>query len=479
MRRGRGLAAALLGLLAGGTLLGGPAQAQVVVPTESAGEGGGGAAAAVETELAGIAGRAITSGMHVFYNPQGVLPIAAPVDFGSPDALATISAGPTTLARASVADPGDLLANPGALLGAASPDYEPGTIPEYPYRVTATSGFGEPRAESNPAPGLNATVEAQPDRSRARAITPAALAPGVAGVGSMASESTTTIETSAASVRARTEISTFNLLNVLKIESIVTDVTASSDGTETKLEGGTTITGATVMDQPVTIDAEGVRAEEGAEEPALPLGALTKPLREDPNALLERVGIRVTAAGPIEEKGGTSGQRSTTGLRIDLEFSERTYPQLASLLDALPVIESPIPDAPSPADAIELIKARNLVAIDLGRAQVSLTAKKAIPIDEAAFASDSAFGAGGNDFGSISTGLGGSPTVGSVARTPGAAPRAAAIGDPTPVASVGAGIGALALLALLAQPLLGGRIARAATALLGGTEDDFCLREER
>ena len=80
-------------------------------------------------------------GLHAFYNPSGLLPIGAPGDVGSPDAYATISSGPAAFARASAADPGDLLANPDALLqvGAGS-GYKPGTIPAYPYRATAIGG---------------------------------------------------------------------------------------------------------------------------------------------------------------------------------------------------------------------------------------------------------------------------------------------------------------------------------------------------
>ena len=43
----------------------------------------------------------------------------------------------------------------------------------------------------------------------------------------------------------------------------------------------------------------------------------------------------------------------------------------------------------------------------------------------------------------------------------------------------GAGIGALALLALLVQPLVGTRLARGVAAVLGVDDPDTCLREER
>ncbi len=151
IHRGRSLVVAVLALVASSTLVGGTVHAQ----TDT------GAEATSPPALGGYEGRAQSSGLHVFYNPEGLLPVAAPVDFGSPDALATITSGPSTFGRASVADPGDLLVNPDALLAQADPSYPGGTLPPYPFRISATSGFGEPVAESRPAPGLEARVEAE------------------------------------------------------------------------------------------------------------------------------------------------------------------------------------------------------------------------------------------------------------------------------------------------------------------------------
>ena len=66
----------------------------------------------------------------------------------------------------------------------------------------------------------------------------------------------------------------------------------------------------------------------------------------------------------------------------------------------------------------------------------------------------------------------------SPAPAPAAIPTAPAASTETPVASLGAGIGALALLALLAQPFLGNRIARAGAAVLGTGAAGTCPMEE-
>src|SRR3546814_10843763 len=106
--------------------------------------------APVARELGGYQGRASASGMHLFYTPEGLLPVPSLIDIGAPNSLATIASGPSTFARASTADPGDLLANPDALLALVSSEYPQGLIPAYPYRASATSGFGAPIKESNP-----------------------------------------------------------------------------------------------------------------------------------------------------------------------------------------------------------------------------------------------------------------------------------------------------------------------------------------
>jgi hypothetical protein len=82
--------------------------------------------------LGGYQGTAASSGVHAFYNLGNILPTPPPVDLAVPDTLATIASGPSTFARASVADPGDLLANPDVVLSLASAAYPAGTLPPNP-----------------------------------------------------------------------------------------------------------------------------------------------------------------------------------------------------------------------------------------------------------------------------------------------------------------------------------------------------------
>src|SRR3546814_12847285 len=96
--------------------------------------------AAPSPTLGGYEGKAAATGVHVFYNPAGLLPLGPPVDLGAPDALAPIASGPSTFPRAAAAAPGDLPANPAALLTQAG--HEPGPLPAHPFRPPAPNGVG-------------------------------------------------------------------------------------------------------------------------------------------------------------------------------------------------------------------------------------------------------------------------------------------------------------------------------------------------
>ncbi|HEV3354753.1 MAG TPA: hypothetical protein VG076_17620 [Acidimicrobiales bacterium] len=429
-----------------------------------------GRAAASSPTLAGYTGSAAASGLHALYNPAGLLPVAAPVDFGVPDALATITTGPSTFARASVADPGDLLVNPDALITLGFAQWKPGTLPPYPYRVSATSGSKTPTAESSPGPGLDARVDAADAGSTATATTPAVTAPPVATMGSMSSLATTTTSSDGSTVttHAVSKVSHFDLLGVLTIESIVTDLTSTSDGGPVKLTGGTTVTGAAVMGKPVNIDTTGVHGP----------GDLL-------NGVLAAAGIHVTLLGPVKVAGTDTGQLGSDGLRIDLEVSQKTTPGLKALVAQLAPLHNPTASAPGPEDVVKVLEADHLVALEVGRAVVSLQATSAGPepaVEGAATASGptdarrvSSPAALELSQSSLQPDNGVGPSTGSPALP--AFPASIGRTQPT-AASIGAGIGALALLVLLAQPLLGDRLARMANIVLAADDGEACSMGE-
>src|SRR3546814_4938689 len=66
-------------------------------------------------------------------------------------------------------------------------------------------------------------------------------APAVLTAGTLASTATTTFDGSTVTVHARSELSGLDLAGLVKIESVVTDLTATTDGATTTLSGGTVV----------------------------------------------------------------------------------------------------------------------------------------------------------------------------------------------------------------------------------------------
>ena len=212
-----------------------------------------------------------------------------------------------------------------------APDYPQGSIPPWPFRITAGSGTGAPEAESSPAPGLHARVTAKGGSSTAEATAPGLDLPAVVSIGSLASYADTVTDGSSVTVHARSEISSLNILGLIQIESIVTDLTATSTGTETTVSGGTVVTGASLAGTPVEIDDDQVRAA-----------------GIDLSSILEPLGITITLPGPSEVEVANAGQLASSGLRVEIRASASTTPVLSDILNALPPIEPIIPGAPEP-----------------------------------------------------------------------------------------------------------------------------------
>jgi hypothetical protein len=405
------------------------------------------AAAQTTPSLGGFQGSAAGSAMQVDYTPQGALPLPSLVDIGSPDALATISSGPTTYAQASVLDPGDLLANPDALLTLAVSGYPQGTLPAYPYRIAANSGFGEPAAASSPGPGLNASVRAEPAASVARASTPAVEAPPVANVGSMSVVATTKTDGSSVTVHSLTKVSGVDVFGLFTFDSVVTDLTAVAKGQRTTVSGGTKVVGAEVAGRPVTVDEKGVHG-------------LSKSL----NDALARSGISITVSGPTKSTSESAGRLASGGLRIDFDNSSRSIPALAALFDALPSLPNPLPPGPpTPDDLLVALQARHVAGLEFGRGVVSLATRGAAVFDEEIpFIPDLGSDVGGFDLPVLSD----VPSLVPRQRVPvlGRSQNAGTtVGDLSPF---GVGIGGMLLVALLLQPFLGQGLARLSNALL-------------
>ncbi len=429
-------------------------------------------AQATSAQLVGMQGTAHASGIYAFYNMGNVLPIASPVDTGAPDALTTIASGPTTFARAAVLDPGDLLASPDTLLSLFSADYKSGTLPAYPYRIQATSGYGSPDASSTPGPGLQADVRAEGSAATASASAGESRAPAIVTFGGVTSESSSETDGSTVTVHARTEITGIHVLDALSVSSVVIDVTATSRGDGVELSGGTTIGDATLMGTPVVIDGDGIQPAEGDGGRQPLLGGVTKSLSAQASDLLDQAGIHVTAGGTIDQAAGDTGQLAATGLRIEFDFNGQSAPALSSLLDLYdqaPPVE--LPGAPLQiADLLQVVRSDNVSELQIGRAEVGLAARSGEPVPDFTAPSVDSGAAIVTPAPTFDT-----PGPSSVPQTVGppldvASPAPSAIAptvvDEEPIGAVSRGIGVAAVLVLLLQPLLGAWLARLSRRVL-------------
>jgi hypothetical protein len=312
---------------------------------------------------------------------------------------------------------------------------------------------------------------------------PGTSTPAIATFGSFSSNATTTTDGDTVTVHARSEMSDLNVLGLLKIGSVITDVTATSDGSAVQLSGGTVVSGGSMLGTPIDIDADGVRAAPGTTTTTNALsgllGGLLVPAAGSLNDVLRSAGLHITVAGPVQNGSGSAGLLQAAGLRIDFELSDRTFPVLGQLLDSIPETPPLAPGAPTVGDILALAGARHLVAIAVGRGVVSLSATESKPFTITAPSGASAGGAGGAPVAGSSPSIGARPGPAAAPALIDAAPAPAVLDDTPAAASLGAGVGALALLVLLAQPFAGSWLARGSAALLASNTASSCPWEGR
>jgi hypothetical protein len=247
----------------------------------------------------------------------------------------------------------------------------------------------------------------------------------------------------------------FSLLNILNVESVVTDIEAVTDGVKATVKGGTKVVGATIAGRKVTIDAKGVHG-----------------LSNVLNTLLKRAGISAHVLAPVKASAGSAAQLASSGLRIDLDLSSTRAPALDALFDVLPPLENPAPGAPSVEDLIAAFRAHHIVGITVGGGAVTIDARKAATFDAPDVLDETddfipSLDLAPTDLLSPLSPSVALPRAGSTTST--ARPLAFPFGD---------GIAGLIVLALLAQPLIGYRLAKAAGSILGLGAATTCTEDE-
>jgi len=227
-----------------------------------------------------------------------------------PQASATQQSG-TGYGLASAAWPGAIVANGGSLIGILVPGFPPevAALLIYPVKAEARTGQNPPTSVFD-APGL--TMRSRADDTSSEADAGAQGLSGLPGVFGMArATSSTRAKDGVATATARSVVSNLNLGGVLNIDSIVSTATARSDGDKGSGESKTTITGATVMGQGVTIDETGLHFGTTNQ----PIDAI---LQQVAKQALSAAGISVTVGPTTKELNGPSAVVGANSLVITI-----------------------------------------------------------------------------------------------------------------------------------------------------------------
>lgn len=387
------------------------------------------AAAAPTQSVPSLGGYSVDSratGLRVGYDAPGSLAIGPVLDAGAPEAQSRLATGPVGSSLSSLAYPGSLILGLGPLLAAAGQE-PPVPLPEYPLLVEASSS-GATEASDQTAPG--SAMYALADQNVVEAVTTLAGTGADDVLGFGGSESRTSGRATDVTIgEARASMSDIvGIGGLLRIDSVVTELEATSDGASAASGGRTVVTGATFAGQPITIGPDGVRFVDAPEAPGGALGQLGQvvdPLsallvqileqRGSLNAALEATGISIRLAEPRVVEAGATAERASEGLVIEFD-QELGDTQLVSVFDLIPLLPD-VPGAPlQPNDFVQLLQARQVSSVAIASAGVAVSASP--PFDLPEFEINIA----DTPVPDLSTGGGVGTGNGSVNAVPGAAP---------------------------------------------------------
>jgi hypothetical protein len=413
------------------------------------------------------------NGVQITYDTPGSFPVASPIFQATvPEALATLNGGPTAAALSSVAYPGPVIADIGALIDVASGQQS--GVPRYP--IAARSNYPSGPEDDTQAQPDGTTMAAKTSATNANALASysGAKAPPGMDFGSLQSTADSSIVEKKAVSRAHSEASDITLVDGLfTIDSVITDLVAGTDGTAGVTSGETTVSGMKFLGADVVVDRDGMRlADAPAAGPAPPvlggIGGGLAPVTDALNGLLAQVreqqagildetlaqaGITVKLLDPVETIDGSSANRTANGLIITFSYDGSKQEAMNQLVNLVPPelrgnIGGQVPNP------VNFLVANHVGGMAIAPASVSSTTSPSflaedIPFD--ALAGDTG-GLGGADLGTsgfdtplpdIDSATGGGAGDGT---TVDGQPISSALGDAVPAA--------LAIILVLASPFL-------------------------
>lgn len=444
------------------------------------------------------------NGVQFTYDVPNVFPLPSPLFQASmPEAATTFQSGPSATALGSVAYPGNVIANLPAVVAQGAPEAA-SFVPPYPIVTRADHPAGPPEAGQDVG---TATSRVRANELFSEAVTTMGGGdlPPFVRIGAITTSARSGFVNELVESRSRIELTGVDLLfGLLQIDSIVTDLVATTDGATAASAGGTTASGVTFLGLPATIGPDGISVAQPSAPtdpgPLTPLvdgiGDLT-PLADNLRAAVEPLnqalqqvlgttnatvdqllaasGISIRTMAPFESIDGASAERTANGLVIEMVYDGSGDNPLAQLIAAIPSDQLPgegIPGFPintSPQALVNLMKETHITGIALAYGNVNTEATPAFEFEMPDLPSLGGLPLGGTPG---VAGGGGFPTAGFATPAPSlpAAPTTAA-GVPVtgaPAGAVGAGAGAAAvILALLSSPLWAAGSRRLADNVLG------------
>lgn len=339
------------------------------------------------------------SGVRLLYDLPGALPIGTLVDVGSPEAQAKLATGPVGSALSGLGYPGPVVLGGGALMEQGGFD-SPFDVPDYPFVIQANSSGPTEVRDEETVPG--SSMYAKAEGAEAQAVTVASGSetdPVLHHGGVRALSDATAGDTTESTVTV--DVSDVMLLGgLIQIDAVRTELRATSDGATAGSEGGTTVSGASVLGEPVTIGPDGIEFSDPPEgddsdgddaplggvlgdagEALDPLSAGIADLLEQRgslNEILTQAGISVRLAEPRATGSESEAAAERVSHGVVVEFSQELgATPLADLFDLIPLLPG-IPGAPvGPNDLVQILQARQVSAIAIGRGSVATSASPA------------------------------------------------------------------------------------------------------
>jgi hypothetical protein len=383
----------LAGILAAAALIptAAPAQPQTVEPL-------------APPTLSGYDVQGRAGGLVVGYDIPGRLPLSPLIDVAVPDAQSAVGVGPAGSASASLGYPGPLVLSLDTVFAQFAGTESP--LPPYPFIVRAPSAAGTSVLDTTSLPGGRMEAIAEGGRSLAHAVLPAKATLPILDLGTVDSRSETIVSGDAATSHVRVQVDGVEIPGLLSIDSLVTDLKVTSNGSEVIDEGTTKLEGVRVLGREAVVDGDGIRFTKAA---ASEIAKLLAPVADGLNPVIEGLSPVVDGLGPATAGVGAILQGDPTGLRtvleesgisirlaqprfagaggagtlvgaglvveFDADLDDTPLAQLVGLFDLLP----PLPEVPGlplqPTDLIAAIRARHVGQIGIAAGRVSVTAK--------------------------------------------------------------------------------------------------------